>query len=224
MNRFIRYGILALISIFSIGCALTPAEEGDIPDKVVAWSLDNVWKVHSGRGSGSGFALNDNYFITACHVVDGVKEDPVVTNGRDTRLIMLEVISCNKDVDVAVLKVKYPEDSLDASPGNHLWKGATLGKGVWGAGHPLGMNLVITEGHYGSGAEGSRIPNAVIITSPTIMGDSGSPVLALHNGRVVVIGLRVAIRVVRVGFAGMNLVPHLTIMTPATNIIKAIHD
>jgi S1-C subfamily serine protease len=206
--------ILLMVTLIT-SCAMTPDEEGDIPSEIVQWSVDNVWRIHSRGGSGSGFAYDNETMVTACHVARGADEI-FVTNGSDTRLIYMRVQSCDEDRDVAILKTLFPEDSLDAS--GVLIYSVPFGKGVYGPGFSLGMNLLITSGNMGLRAEGSGIKNAAIISAPTIMGDSGSPALALVNGEVIVVGLRVAIRAVPLGFGGSTFVTHLTIITPAANI------
>ena len=226
MRHMLTLFLAGTLALLSSACAVMEARQ-DIPDQVVDWAQTNVWKVNLGYGAGSGFAYDKDTVITACHVVRGVPETQLLwlTNDRDTRVIFVTVKSCSKATDVAILKVRFG-DKLNPSP-TMLHPANRQGKVVWGAGHPLGNSLIITQGHIQTPDESSKVLEGRFITSATIFGDSGSPVLALYEGQVAVVGIRVAILAagVPIGFRSIpNVMPHLTLMSPAKNIQTEIES
>ena len=223
MNRNIYALILAPL-IFLAGC-VSYGDSNDIPEKVVQWSQDNVWKVHAGRGSGSGFALDNDTVITACHVVSQVDKDDVLglylTNDMDTRLIWMSVHACDTETDVAILK-RHFGDKLQAST-TILHQGLPQGRAVYGAGYPMGTQLLITQGHMQQVLQGHPQVRKSI-TAATIPGDSGSPALAIVNGEVVVVGIRVSIRVLQWAWRNVQLVPYFAAISPTKSIVKVLRD
>jgi serine protease Do len=221
MNRIYKYLLIPLI--FLAGCVGIQNNPNDIPEQVVQWSKDNVWKVHAGGGAGSGFALDKDTVITACHVVEGRDGvlDVFLTNDMDTRVIWMTVHSCDTDLDVAILKRHFGDKLYPAQTTLH--QGLPQGRAVYGAGFPMGMQLLITQGHMQQIVQDAANTRK-FITAPTVPGDSGSPVLAVVNGEVVVVGIRVSIRVMQWAWRNVQLVPYLTSISPTSNIIKVLRD
>ena len=237
MRKTLTWLLAGTLALLSSACTVMETQSlgkgsgftanGDIPPQVVDWARTNVWKVHIGRGAGSGFAYDKDTVITACHVVRSTPKDQLLwlTNDRDTRVVFVQTKSCNEDTDIAVLKVRFGDD-LNPSP-TVLRQETRQGKVVWGAGHPLDMALVITQGHIQTPDDTDHALNGRFITSATIFGDSGSPVLAMYKGQVAVVGIRVSILAasVSLGFGSIpNLMPHLTLMSPAKNIQDEIES
>ena len=120
LTSLVAAGIL-LVS----GCVAPPTQSWDIPDQITSWSQANVWNVGVHGGSGTGFFVDQETMLTACHVVDGhfgsgryADEFVYAVQQSDTRMIELDVVSCNKESDIAVLKVVHfeGEDTFEVEP------------------------------------------------------------------------------------------------------------
>lgn len=219
IGSFILAGILAL----GIGgCSSTSDfKSHDVPPQIIEFAHDNVWKIETERGSGSGFAISEDTVITACHVVKNADE-VILYNMRDTRLVMVDVKSCDQETDIAVLKWQSGDKLNSDFTGFHPVP--KMGKAVWGAGFGLGSDLLVTQGHMGQAdTMHDGLKGRWYITAPTVMGDSGSPAIALFNGIPKVIGVRVAGRNARVGWTGQMLVTHMILITPTKDILAEIH-
>ena len=238
--KLLRYGILLLAATFS-GCASINKHDDthhNIPVQVVSWSQTNAMHVAVNNGSGSGFWADNDTFITACHVVgteymyygdpdgDGesqsygvfeVEPEAQVSNSDLSVTLNLAVESCDQQTDIAVLKRQWLESDSEftALPTYLAHPNPEFGEVVYGAGYGLSERLHITVGHWQSTPryEEDRPRSRFIVTMPTIFGDSGSPALRLHNGRVEVVGIRQAIR-----NSGQGGVTHLTIVSDAMDI------
>ena len=213
----------AILAFTAVGCSQTNEYMNhDVPEVVSSWAQDNVWMIQSRGGTGSGFSIDEDTVITACHVVENSKEI-ILINNQDTRLIEMEVQSCNKDLDVAVLKWKGGDALNSTFTGFHPVPAP--GKGVWGSGFPLGAELLTTQGHMGlyDTSKHNYKSKFYYITAPTVPGDSGSPAIAIFDGVPLVIGVRAAIRVMPLGFTGMAMINHMALIAPTKSILKEIH-
>lgn len=200
-----------LVALLLVGCVSAPTR--DIPSPIVEWAQENIWKVATPQGAGSGFWVDDDNFLTACHVVKGSDEIAIIRL-TDSVFIPMDKISCNERVDVALLRVKW-ENPLPRGRGAPIGR-AKMGQAVYGAGFPTGSDLSISSGHW-NGRETiystERFPNGMYTaTLPTINGDSGSPVLTFSHRKVQIVGIRLVIRRINVyaGFAAIGIpVPHI---------------
>jgi len=223
--KLLKGVVLAIGLLIGVaGCQISAPQTDDIPMQVVQWSLDNVWKVRSGGGSGSGFSIDEDYFVTACHVVVDNQvygEKPLfLINERDTRVVQMEVIVCNRNTDVAVLK-RVGGDEMESTFGG-FHPQPEIGKAMWGAGHPMGGPLMITQGHAQMTDPTNFKSWAYFASFNTVPGDSGSPAVALYDGRPLVVGIRLAVSTVPLGWAGVDLAMHMTLVAPYRNIIDEI--
>ena len=168
----------------------------NIPKEIVEWSKAHVYRVKSIKGSGSGFFISDSKALTACHIVD---QSVTVKVYNDKSYFIMVVDKCDRELDLAVLSLKEGEKAeykaiiSQARP--------PLGRVLYGAGHPLGLPLMIGKGHAQSTYEGSEY----FISVPTISGNSGGAILSLIDSAVIVEG-------VSVGFYAdgkKNPMPHL---------------
>jgi S1-C subfamily serine protease len=215
------------------GISIDNQTDGAIPNKVLEWGKTNVYRVNTSYGSGSAFFVSKDTAITACHVVRSEfnlnKSDPsrliVLTNDTDTKLIVVDVVSCNEKTDVAVLKINEFSKDLPSEaqftpviPAHELERGDKL----YGYGHPLGLPAMVADGHYQFVAEREDMKNVHMISLHTIPGDSGSPALALVDGEVVIVGVRISIRVMNLGWSS-QLIPTFTMISGGTNVIYALH-
>jgi len=217
--------VLVAVSLITGGCAVNSQHSYDVPEAVVAWANSNVYQVLTNSGSGSGFFLTEDTFITACHVVSWHEKANLV-NQMSTDVIEMDVVSCNEKTDVAVLK---PAEFAGNDVAPDLLPSCLLfdprdGTAVWGAGYPLGDTLMVTMGHIQKYSKHNN--DRRVITSATIMGDSGSPAIALINGEPCVAGLRLAIRIAPM-YSGFAVIPapmtHMVQMGTMTSIMEEIH-
>ena len=205
-----------------------------IPDKILDWTYKNVWSVGTKAGAASGFWVSSDIFVTACHAVSQVdyakNGDALVfvVNNQDTRLIQLKLEICDTDRDIAILTPyeSNGNDKFETEP-TEIKDMPPLGTALYTPGFPLGLPLVITQGHVASKLIQSFKDGGQIITNPTIMGDSGSPVLVLENCEVKVVGIRLAVKGLPQGNGFTRFtdyMTHITIAGPGTNILKVIKD
>ena len=177
-----------LIALLLAGCVSIPTN--DIPDEIVEWSQTNVWRVRA-ELKGSGFWYDDKTFITTCHVI-GDANEAVVNDYQKKWVVYLDVISCNKVADIAILQLNV---SLDFTPQKTilLSQETKQGKFIYGAGYPLGYGLKINPGYFQLQSELELDMAGYTVSVPTTTGDSGSPVFIIKNGEVVVLGMRKAV-------------------------------
>ena len=145
----------------------------------------NVQKI--AQGSGSGFVWDqDGHIVTNYHVIENGREF-LVTLGEES--YEAEVVGLAPDKDLAVLKIKAPENMLfplelgDSS-------GLMVGQTVMAVGNPFGLDHSLTVGVVSAlGREltspGGRTIRNVIQTDAAINpGNSGGPLLD-SRGRLV---------------------------------------
>jgi serine protease Do len=105
--------------------------------------FDNIVKISSASGSGSGFYINSqNAVITNHHVVAGVKSVAIETEKKEKR--KASVLQINPMSDIAILRPAKPVADIEMeiakdSPVNNMDKVHILG-------YPLGMPFSVTEG------------------------------------------------------------------------------
>jgi len=186
----LRILILGLIAPI-LGCATAPSNY-DIPIPIVTWVQSNVWKINreDGGGTGSGFWISNTQMITACHVATDHKSIQVEDRLKQYDLV-LEVTACDEESDLALLTFT---GSSEFKPMETIIsiEDYRQGTATWGGGYSKSETLIITFGHLQS--EDVKPSIGKLTTTPTAKGASGSPLLALKDGKVVVIGVRVAMR------------------------------
>jgi hypothetical protein len=221
---------LLLAGLLAVSTLLGVANSHEIPQSVVDFADERVYLIGiKGGASGTGVALSDHLMLTACHVVRSKTDEQVLygIHRKDTTMLILEVVICDKKSDVAVLRIVGP-DRPNVSP-VLVADAPRRGAQVYGAGHPMAMQMVITSGHWQLSEPGSPKEQANVITANTVPGDSGSPVLHVNKkGEVEIVGLRLAIRnIIKNGSFGQpqsQLLPHLTIVSPGQVIRRIIRE
>jgi S1-C subfamily serine protease len=129
-------------------------------------------------GNGSGAAITDQgVFITNHHVVDQCSALAVKYNGL---IGLAEVISINKELDFALLKVDAPSPYYARFDGSKY----ALGETLYAAGFPMigmfGEDLKLSRGLLMSARDDKRgdLPSGILLTDiPVGNGSSGGPVL-----------------------------------------------
>ena len=218
----IKLTIALLLAIVLVGLsACTTMPDGSVPKKIVEWAETNAYLVKTEWGSGSGFWLNDTQFLTNCHVVDGRNESITVEPTSREWVLPMTLKVCDKDSDIALLV--YTQGDLPFIPMPTIIADTRpdVGQILYGVGYPLGASLHITEGHY----QGYDSSGRYIISTPTILGDSGSAAIYIDwRGRVVVVGIRTGIRVIPSGYSGLFYVTHMVSIKDSHEINKFLRE
>ena len=170
------------------------------------------------NGTGSGFFVEPNLVMTACHVVDGEKSIKVSKQGY-LNWYVGTVQACDKDLDIAFVKLSQKVPGVThtifatASP--------KTGRQTYGGGYPFGLPLIITEGNWQR--ETPFGDGAIMDSTHMLPGDSGSPLVIWQDGEVRVVGIRTA--VLRVGEKDDKvLFPNIGFVRPPHMIQEFLHE
>lgn len=215
MKNLIATSLLAG-TVFLGGCQ---KDFGDIPKDIVEFSENRVFllKPETANGNGSAIRLTNDIMISACHVTD--KHERMVARNSKQLEFLVKRLVCDKEHDISILQiVDIDRNEVESVPLEEFTP--NTGDLIYGPGHPLGMPLMITHGHWQRLIIDSGKGRAYMITSPTVNGDSGSPVLIYDEGKVKLVGIRVAVRAMPAygGFGGMQIgipVTHLALVIPS---------
>lgn len=239
---------LGLVVSLVMGCSSYSLTEGlntETYSGVTDNFVDIAYQVEAQGGTGSGFWVDKNTFITACHVVGRnylgyhknketgeleltewfeVAEVVNLSNTDGSKRLNAQVISCDQDQDLAILKT-LPGEAAEVENYLPLYHGQVpQGTLVFGGGYPLGWRLTITHGLWqGPIMANSKYINFYRHTAPTMFGDSGSALIAYLEGKWQIVGIRQAIRST---LNGQMPVSHLGIATDGVYIQAHIdkHD
>ncbi len=141
-------------------------------------------------GIGSGFIVDqDGTIVTNYHVVDGANK--ITVRLSDGREFDAEVLGTDQQTDIAVIKIKAPQNLPVALLGNS--DQLEVGEWVMAVGNPFGLDHTVTSGivsakgrHIGAGPYDDFIQTDASINP----GNSGGP---LVNMRGEVVGINTAI-------------------------------
>ena len=204
---YFKTTLVALVILFA---SVIPASADSIPEQVVSWFESNVVKIIVGRGTGSGFFVAPDTIVTACHVVEGW-HGAMITQVDSTKRYATTIKACDTINDLAVLKVR--DVILDSVYTELATKLPRVGEQTYGAGYPLGMPLLIVEGHWQRVSPYGK--ENYTNTTYTLPGDSGSPLVIWEDGLVKVVGVRVAM--LEAGEPNnQHLFPHISFIVPVT--------
>jgi S1-C subfamily serine protease len=184
--------LMALLLMFS-----SVSIAADLPTILIEAGTANIYKVSMESGaSGTAFYVGDDRLVTACHVV--ISSPNVILINADAEHVLTATIeSCNRINDIAILKLNdHPANSkaFSAPPLVISLDDPKHGQTVYGAGYPIIFRLTFVDGHWQDMY--SSLPNGEFIamtTAPAIFGDSGSPLLAIIDDELVVVGIRLGI-------------------------------
>lgn len=148
---------------------------GIIEDAVKA-----VVAVGTDIGSGSGFFYStDGYIVTNHHVIDDARQ--VAIKLFDGRLLPVQLIGYNVDMDVAVLKANGDFERLRFADSDDV----SVGQKAIAIGNPRGLEFSVTEGIISALNRASPTGAPLFQTDVSINpGNSGGPLLD-NQGRVV---------------------------------------
>jgi len=228
--------VITFITLFLLACSpVAKSYTSHLPMTVIDWSQNNVMTVNADNGSmGSGWWIDNDTFITACHVVgiqlhsydrpdpegpmilklvDEIAEEAQVASHDMSVVLNLKVQSCNFDTDVAVLKRQWLASDSDYKAYNTSSAQSFIGENVYCTGYGLMLNLHTTTGHYQGPLTRKDSRGHDLVTCPTIFGDSGSPALVLRSDGVHWVGIRIAVA------NGMGTpISHLTIISTVDQV------
>jgi S1-C subfamily serine protease len=180
--------------------------------------------VENREGLGTGVWLDERHLLTNCHVAKAFvrqrKEEgkPMETYYEDPKLISYdgkkvfkgEILACDKEKDLALIKTYWPNHGAGVSLN---WRQPRFGSVLYSAGYHYNMAMSIKQGLAGL-IEYHKF-HRLTISMPIGPGDSGSPVLN-HRGELV--ALITAVRgatTVRGAFIQMS---NITISIPGISI------
>ncbi|MDH4246678.1 MAG: trypsin-like peptidase domain-containing protein [Deltaproteobacteria bacterium] len=174
----------------------------------------NVFEIP--QGTGTGFVWSrEGYIVTNTHVIEGARRI-VVGLGKET--YQAELVGVAASLDIAVLKIKAPPESLLPLP---LGDSASLrvGQKVLAIGNPFGLDTTLTTGIISalgreiSAPNGRRIRDVVQTDAAINPGNSGGPLLD-SSGRL--IGVNTAIIGPGGGSAGIGFA------VPSKSVAKVV--
>jgi len=134
---------------------------------------NNIYKIITGSGTGTGFKVaGHDFLITNYHVVEGSKQ--VAVEDHNKNRFLAEVIMVNPEVDLAFLNVedlKNTESNITINPNITVENTQK----VYINGFPFGMPLTVTEGIISSPNQPMRGRNFVQTDAAVNPGNSGGP-------------------------------------------------
>jgi serine protease Do len=153
-----------------------------------------VIKVATPSGLGSGVIINDDgYAITNAHVVQGETNLRATVwfpqpDGTLKRVVIedVQIIAVNNHVDLALLKIKHPDDEQFTYAPLAMDDTLEIGQTVFAIGNPLGLERTLSQGVVSTTRR--AFEGLVYIQTDTAInpGNSGGP---LFNTRGEVIGI-----------------------------------
>lgn len=180
---FAFFGLVSWISVLSCRIQKIENKLGG-PKKIASNEKDTIYKVRrsvvriiGGESEGSGFAIKKNGFIlTNFHVIDGEPAPKVVL--PDNTFETGEVIMTDKDVDLAVIKIKKDLPALKLARIDCLSPAEEL----LAIGYPLGGGLsgesFVVRGGFSRSAYDKENNVTYLLTDMTMVsGISGGPMI-----------------------------------------------
>lgn len=145
---------------------------------------NNIYKVITSSGTGSGFAVKGyNFVITNYHVVEGTKK--LAIEDQNKNRFLAYVVMVNPEADLAFLKI----ENLDVSSSNIVVDKdlqVTNTQKVFINGFPFGMPFTITEGIISSVNQPMGNRHYIQTDAAVNPGNSGGPMM---NQSGVVVGV-----------------------------------
>jgi len=149
---------------------------------------EGVVKVQTPKGVGSGFLINkEGYIITNAHVIEGETQITVnmfIKKGESfwrRQVRDVEITAVNPAADLALLKMKVPED-VEITP---LYFGdmdkVRTGEPVFAIGNPFGLEQSVSEGIISHKARQAEQMFLIQTTAPINPGNSGGPLLNMRG-------------------------------------------
>lgn len=153
-----------------------------------------VIKVSTPRGLGSGVIVNrEGFAITNAHVIQGERQLRATVwlpqeDGTLQRTVIddIEIIAVSNHLDLALLKLKHPDDEqFDFAPLEQL-ESIEIGQSVFAIGNPLGLERTLSQGVISTTQRSFDGITYVQTDAAINPGNSGGP---LFNTKGEVIGI-----------------------------------
>jgi hypothetical protein len=207
LNELAILGTVGLVLLTS--CATIQYEPRDIPDQVIEWSNEHVYRLETESDIGTGFWVDNTHMVTACHV--STSNNMLAKNRSNTHTTLMKEIFCDSESDLAILKCVDCVDFV-ISPVELEAQPLEQGSLVYGSGYALASDLWISVGRWQY-----AVPEGYLVDINTTVGDSGSPVLRIKSGNINVVGVRTASARV-----GNTVLTYRTLVSGADQILKLI--
>eukprot|EP00747_Dinoflagellata_sp_TGD_P165789 gnl/TRDRNA2_/TRDRNA2_187631_c0_seq1.p1 gnl/TRDRNA2_/TRDRNA2_187631_c0~~gnl/TRDRNA2_/TRDRNA2_187631_c0_seq1.p1 ORF type:complete len:435 (-),score=67.29 gnl/TRDRNA2_/TRDRNA2_187631_c0_seq1:44-1348(-) len=180
------------------------------------------------KGSGSGFAWDEQHIVTNFHVIQGA--DKAVVTLSDNTTLEASIVGVEPDCDIAVLKLEQPRGagrvSLDALDRNTSGK-LRVGQRVLAIGNPFGLDQTLTSGIVSGlgremkGVSGRKIRGLIQTDAAINPGNSGGPLL---DARGRLIGVNTMIASPSGAFAGVGFaIPVDTVVRVVNQLLQHGH-
>lgn len=159
---------------------------------------EGVVLVSSPGGLGSGFFITrEGHLITNAHVIEGERRLAVTVFRKDgdefrrQKFEDVDIIATNPFLDLALLRVKLPEDYTPTivyfSPDDRLRDGDT----VFAIGNPLGLERSVSQGIVSRRNRAEQGLTYIQTTTQINPGNSGGPLFNAHGEVVGVTNMKV---------------------------------
>lgn len=158
-------------------CAMSQWQIRALKDSAVLLAV--VDKEGTFKGSGTVFAVSDEYLITADHLCEAVDKGHrlIIPDGKYATK-SLRIVRQNKEADLCLLA-----GNVGLRPLRMARLDVAEGARVYAYGAPRGISSVLTQGHAGLSLEYEK-RKFRIVTAQVTGGNSGGPLLN-SRGRVV---------------------------------------
>jgi hypothetical protein len=210
--------LVAVAAIGLVGASLNSTarsydmvHDQDIPAEVVNYYIKSVYQIvlNQARG-GTAFYIGNNQFVTNCHIKSGLKEEvhTITLKNYDFSIELKGdsfICADNDQVDLAIVTYSgETPDSIVYVPPQTIppYIGKTIYKGGWGGGDSLSLgkgNIQPASPHE---------PLYLTVSTHTIQGDSGGPIVAFYGDKLFVVGVTTAVTTKEIEtFYGTHNVP-----------------
>lgn len=156
------------------------SRKAETPEAIVKKALPSVAYVITPSGTGSGFCVGPNLFITNYHVINDAVSNSVKIRCAG-RVVNAQVLGTAEEADLALLYSDFPAPKLK------LQTRVQLGESCIAIGSPSGLINTVTRGVVSGLARSAHGPNGqlfehVLQTDAVINpGNSGGPLLNLQG-------------------------------------------
>ena len=154
----------------------------------------SVIKVQTPAGLGSGVIINeDGYAITTPNVIQGETDLRTTIwlptedgKSRRTTLEDIEIVAVNNHLDLALLRLKHPNNEPFPYSPLESWEGIVVGQPVFAIGNPLGLEQTTSDGVVSTKQRNFQGLTFIQTNTAINPGNSGGP---LFNTSGEVIGI-----------------------------------
>jgi S1-C subfamily serine protease len=192
LTGFLRYAMrYGLFLGMGLLLGLAAKNSQTFPDEMQTYFRQSVWQVQHELSNGSAFFVTRHLLVTNKHVVTNpyidIPGEITIHNHNRTLSFPVKVLRLSEEYDLALLYCDCGGYQAMTLPfGSYPKQGGEM----YGAGYGLATHLSFGFGHS-QGSAGYYKKSHYFSSVPTIMGDSGSPILSKHMR---VVGVRTAVQ------------------------------